>query len=132
MVALAASARLDEGANTFDALLVLLGAGMGLVMPNMTTTIQNAAKPAELGVAMATTSFFRSLGGAFGVALAGMLLSLTVGVQGSGAQTVSALKPAAVAAYGDAVALIFAVFAGVLVLALLVTLATPAVALRRK
>ena len=120
MVALAASARLDAGANLFDALLVVLGGGMGLVMPNMTTTIQNAAKPAELGVAMATTSFFRALGGAFGVALAGMLLNSTV--RGS----------AAPAAYGDAVALIFAVFAGVLVLALLAAVATPGVALRRK
>jgi EmrB/QacA subfamily drug resistance transporter len=117
LLALAVSVRLGAGANAFDALLVLLGAGMGLVMPNMTTTIQNAAPSGGLGVAMATTSFFRSLGGAFGVAVAGMLLNLTLrGHEG---------------AYAQAVALIFAVFAGVLVLALAAAAGTPGVALRK-
>jgi EmrB/QacA subfamily drug resistance transporter len=140
MAALAVSAHLDAGANTFDALLVLMGGGMGLVMPNMTTTIQNAAPPAHLGVAMATTGFFRALGGAFGVAVAGMLLSLTVRGHGGGAlmsgsmealdRLSASARTAVVGAYGDAVALIFAVFAGVMVLALVAALATPSMKLR--
>ena len=144
MAALAGSVRAGVGSNGFDALLVVLGAGMGLVMPNMTTTIQNAARAGELGVAMATTSFFRSLGGAFGVALAGMMLTLTLrahaatsggNLMSAGVQALQSLPPAertlVIGAYGSAVSLIFAVFAGVLVLALAAAALTPEVALRK-
>ena len=144
LAALAVSVRQGMGSNGLDLLLVVLGAGMGLVMPNMTTTIQNAARPGELGTAMATTSFFRSLGGAFGVALAGMMLSLTLhahadagggDLMNAGVQALQALPPAAravvIAGYGSAVSLIFAVFAGVLVAACVVSLFTREVALRR-
>src|SRR5262249_36920115 len=51
--------------------LVGLGMGLGLVMPNLTTAIQNAVLPQDLGVATSAASFFRSLGGALGVALSG-------------------------------------------------------------
>src|SRR5262249_36712000 len=51
--------------------LVGLGLGLGLVMPNLTTAIQNAVSPEDLGVATSAASFFRSLGGALGVALSG-------------------------------------------------------------
>ncbi len=144
LAALAASVRAGMGSNGLDGLLVVLGAGMGLVMPNMTTTIQNAARAGELGTAMATTSFFRSLGGAFGVALAGMMLSISLrahaaagggDLMNAGVQALQALPPAAravvVAGYGGAVSLIFAVFAGVLVVAGVVALFTREVALRK-
>ena len=55
--------------------LVVTGAGLGLVMPNLTVAIQNAVPPEMLGVATSAVSFFRSLGGAFGVALSGSLLT---------------------------------------------------------
>src|SRR5262249_54763909 len=51
--------------------LVGLGFGLGLVMPNLTTAIQNAVAPQDLAVATSAASFFRSLGGALGVALSG-------------------------------------------------------------
>src|SRR5262249_25964511 len=51
--------------------LVGLGLGLGLVMPNLTTAIQNAVPQQDLGVATSAASFFRSLGGALGVALSG-------------------------------------------------------------
>jgi EmrB/QacA subfamily drug resistance transporter len=51
--------------------LVMLGVGLGLVMPNLTTAIQNAVLPEDLGVATSSAAFFRSLGGALGVALSG-------------------------------------------------------------
>ncbi len=69
------AAILGASANAFDTLLVALGAGIGLVMPNMTTAIQNAVATRDLGVATATLAFFRSLGAAFGVALAGTVLN---------------------------------------------------------
>jgi EmrB/QacA subfamily drug resistance transporter len=144
LAALAASVHAGIGSNGFDALLVGLGAGMGLVMPNMTTTIQNAARAGELGTAMATTSFFRSLGGAFGVALAGMMLSVTLrahaaagggNLMNAGVQTLQRLGAAerlvVVGAYASAMSLIFAVFAAVLVAASLVAAVTPELALRR-
>ena len=144
MAALAVSVHAGVGSNGFDAGLVVLGAGMGLVMPNMTTAIQNAARPSELGTAMATTAFFRSLGGAFGVALAGMMLTITLRAhQAGGGGTVmnagvqalqnlpAAQRAVVTGAYGSAVALIFAVFAGVLVASGVVAAVTPEIALRR-
>ena len=67
-------------ANGFDALLALLGLGLGLVMPNITTAVQSAVAPADMGVATATMAFFRSLGGAFGVAMSGTILATTLNV----------------------------------------------------
>ena len=66
-----------EGAGLpfIECALVLLGLGFGLVMPNLTVAIQNAVQPGELGMATATAGFFRSLGGAFGVALSGTIVT---------------------------------------------------------
>jgi EmrB/QacA subfamily drug resistance transporter len=75
---LAWSAFTGVSANAVDGWLVLLGAGMGLVMPNITTAVQSAVSPADLGVATATLGFFRSLGGAFGVAVSGAILAATL------------------------------------------------------
>jgi EmrB/QacA subfamily drug resistance transporter len=56
--------------------LVFLGAGLGLVMPNLTVAIQNAVERHEMGSATSVSGFMRSLGGALGVALAGTVLAL--------------------------------------------------------
>ena len=55
----------------FSVVSVLLGGGMGLGMPNAITLVQNAVRRDQLGVATGSVSFFRSLGGAAGVALSG-------------------------------------------------------------
>ena len=55
--------------------LVTLGMGFGLVMPNLMVAIQNAVLPVEMGSATATTAFFRSLGGTFGVAVSGAIMT---------------------------------------------------------
>src|ERR1700744_766453 len=49
--------------------LVFLGAGLGLVMPNLTVAIQNAVERHEMGSATSLSGFIRSLGGALGVAV---------------------------------------------------------------
>jgi MFS family permease len=54
---------------------VVMGLGVGLVMPNLTTAIQNAVPRRDLGAATAAAAFFRSLGGALGAALAGAVLA---------------------------------------------------------
>jgi EmrB/QacA subfamily drug resistance transporter len=61
-----------------ELILVAVGAGTGFVMPNLTTAIQNAVPRGDLGVATASASFFRALGGALGAALTGAILSTRV------------------------------------------------------
>ena len=53
----------------------MLGLGIGVSFPNLTTAIQNAVDRADLGAATAMSAFFRSLGGAVGVALSGAILT---------------------------------------------------------
>jgi EmrB/QacA subfamily drug resistance transporter len=123
------------GANEFDALLVCLGAGMGLVMPNITTAIQNAVATRDLGVATATQAFFRSLGAAFGVALAGTLLNGTLRARlpssliGQGLTELQNLPAASrgelIDAYGHALSLTFGVAAGIAALAFAIVLFLP-------
>jgi EmrB/QacA subfamily drug resistance transporter len=55
--------------------LFLLGSGLGLAFPNLTLSVQNASPVEDLGVATSTANFFRSVGAAFGAALAGAFLS---------------------------------------------------------
>ncbi len=72
---LAWAARTGLGALPIEGILVVMGLGIGFVMPNLTTAIQNAVERRELGGATATAAFFRSLGGSLGVALSGAVLA---------------------------------------------------------
>jgi EmrB/QacA subfamily drug resistance transporter len=47
----------------------LSGYGIGLFMPVILISVQNTVEPRDLGVGTASVSFFRSMGGSFGVAL---------------------------------------------------------------
>ena len=47
----------------------LSGYGIGLFMPVMLISVQNSVEMRDLGVGTASVSFFRSMGGSFGVAL---------------------------------------------------------------
>jgi MFS family permease len=53
----------------------LLGLGMGMGMPNLTTAVQNAVAHKELGAATGAMTFARSLGGAVGVATSGTIMA---------------------------------------------------------
>ena len=75
-VALAWAARSQVGVLPIEGVLVLMGTGIGFVMPNLTTAIQNAVGRGELGGATAAAAFLRSLGGALGVAASGAALTL--------------------------------------------------------
>jgi EmrB/QacA subfamily drug resistance transporter len=55
--------------------MVVLGAGLGLVMQVMVLVTQNSVDRSDLGVATATVSFFRSVGGSVGVAVFGALFT---------------------------------------------------------
>ena len=56
------------------AYMVLLGGGIGLVQPNITVAIQNAADRRDVGVATGCMLLFRAIGGSAGVTLAGTML----------------------------------------------------------
>jgi len=55
--------------------LAMMGMGMGLIMQVVVLAIQNAVEHKDLGAATASTGFFRSMGGALGVAMFGAVLS---------------------------------------------------------
>lgn len=54
--------------------MVLLGGGIGLVQPNITVAVQNAAARADVGVATGCMLLFRAIGGATGATLAGTFM----------------------------------------------------------
>ena len=55
--------------------MAVVGVGIGLVMQVLVLVVQNDAKPREIGVATSTATFFRSVGGSFGVALFGAIFA---------------------------------------------------------
>lgn len=65
-----------ESSYAYEAMLmVLLGAGLGVVMPVMNLAVQNEFKQQDLGVATSSSQLFRSLGSTIGVAVFGALLT---------------------------------------------------------
>jgi EmrB/QacA subfamily drug resistance transporter len=57
------------------ALMFVTGLGLGLVMQVLVVAVQNAVPYSALGVATATSTFFRTIGGAFGVAVLGAVFA---------------------------------------------------------
>lgn len=142
---LAWAASAGAGAWLMESSLVGLGVGLGLVMPTLTVAIQNAVERRDLGVATSASAFFRSLGSAVGVALAGAIMTaelhrllpaayteaaaggpslLEEGVQGI-ARLPLAQHEAIVAAYRHAIAAAFVAGAVVAALALAAVLWLP-------
>lgn len=57
-----------------DLLMMWVGLSIGIVMPSSLVAIQNAVPRSQLGVATAGSAFFRTLGGAIGVAVLSAVL----------------------------------------------------------
>ena len=55
--------------------MLALGVGIGLVMQVIVLAMQNSVDPRDMGVATSSATFFRSLGGTFGTALFGTILT---------------------------------------------------------
>lgn len=55
--------------------LVLVGLGLGTLMPILTIAVQNAVPYEQMGVATASTQFFRSIGGTLGLAVLGSVMT---------------------------------------------------------
>jgi EmrB/QacA subfamily drug resistance transporter len=56
-----------------SAYMAVVGVGIGLVMQVLVLVVQNDADPRNIGAATSTATFFRSLGGSFGVAIFGAI-----------------------------------------------------------
>ena len=55
--------------------MLIVGVGIGLVMQVLVLVVQNDAQPENIGVATSTATFFRSMGGSFGVAIFGAIFA---------------------------------------------------------
>ncbi|SDN33924.1 MDR family MFS transporter [Allokutzneria albata] len=62
-----------------SAVMVLMGAGLGLCMQTLVLAVQNDVPPSDMGVATASATFFRQMGGTIGAAA---FLSVLFGVVG--------------------------------------------------
>ncbi len=144
-----------SGELEISALLMLLGVGIGLVMQVLVLAVQNGVDYKDLGTATSLSSFFRSMGGAFGTAILGAVLTdrldgnllaalppaarphihqLAQAVVGSPAALKRLPAPihmAAVQAYVHSIDTVFMVAAPITFLAFLASLALPEVKLRR-
>jgi EmrB/QacA subfamily drug resistance transporter len=129
--------------------MVILGLGIGLVMQVLVLAVQNDVDYRNLGVATSGATFFRSIGGCFGVAICGAIFSNRLADElsklsdlppsvGAGRVTrdvVAQLPPAAraafVGAYADALTTVFAVCAPIAALAFALSWLLPEKPLRR-
>jgi EmrB/QacA subfamily drug resistance transporter len=117
--------------------IFVLGAGLGLVMPNMTIAMQNALPAARRGVGTAMLAFFRSLGGLIGVTGSGAIVAHQLQAHGAAMPAISEGGPHQLSAvalqahlamadlYRHAIASIFGTGTVMIGLALLVLLFLP-------
>lgn len=72
--------RMGLGTTNLSAIrnMIVLGLGVGLVMPTITLAVQNAFPPRQLGVVTSSLQFFRSIGGTIGIALMGTYLTTQI------------------------------------------------------
>jgi MFS family permease len=61
--------------------MLVIGVGIGTVMPVLVLVAQNAAPPRDMGAATSTATFFRSIGGSVGVAVFGAIFAAQLGTE---------------------------------------------------
>jgi MFS family permease len=77
-LALMGTVRYDTSFVALSIFMALLGLGVGMLMQNLVLVVQNTVRQQDMGAASAAVAFFRSLGGAVGVAVLGAVLSARV------------------------------------------------------
>ncbi|WP_250646025.1 MDR family MFS transporter [Microbacterium tenebrionis] len=77
-VSLMATLRYDTPFPLVATYMFVLGAGLGMVMQNLTLIVQNDTSPTQLGAASSNVNFFRTIAGTIGVTIMGSLLSTSV------------------------------------------------------
>jgi len=112
--------------------MILCGVGLGPSFPLFTLAVQNGVEVRRVGQATGAVQFFRQLGGTVGTAVMGTVLAAGVAgatlVEGT---PVGTIDPELREAFADSITTIYALTAGVVVLALLATLRIPDLALRK-
>ncbi len=129
--------------------MFVVGLGLGLVMQVLVLAVQNDVDYRDLGVATAGATFFRSIGGCFGVAICGAIFSNRLAhelaqipglpasaasgrvTSASVAQLPSAVRATFVSAYADALTTIFLVCAPIAAVAFVLAWLLPEKPLRR-
>jgi EmrB/QacA subfamily drug resistance transporter len=76
--------------------MLIVGIGLGSAMQPLVLAVQNGLGPRDMGAGTAASTFFRSLGGAVGVAALGAVLSNKLAGLGGGGGTVSVNDPATI------------------------------------
>jgi EmrB/QacA subfamily drug resistance transporter len=123
-LALLAALAGDPSQTTTGLALALFGLGFGMVGQVLIVAVQNSVDRRRLGVAMATTNFFRALGGAVGAAVLGAVFAARAGSHTSA--TAAVARPDII----DAVQTVFIVATPIAALALVVVLALEEVPLQ--
>ena len=67
--------RVDTAPWVASVSMLVVGIGIGLVMQVLVLIVQNDVRPRDIGVATSTATFFRSVGGSFGVAIFGAIFA---------------------------------------------------------
>jgi hypothetical protein len=76
--ALLSTLRSDTDLVAVCAYMAVFGCGLGLTMQVLVLAVQNTSEQRDLGIATSSATFFRSMGGAVGVALFGAILTSRV------------------------------------------------------
>jgi hypothetical protein len=74
-IALCATLKVDTAMAVIFGFLVVIGVGLGLCMQPMVLAAQDGLEPHELGAGTASMTFLRQLGGSFGVAAFGAVMT---------------------------------------------------------
>ena len=85
--------------------MLLMGAGLGLSMQTLMVSVQNALPPKDMGVATSSVTFFRSLGGTFGVAISLAVLFASLAGKIQDRARAAGLPQAVIDRFGEASAL---------------------------
>nr|WP_237762671.1 MFS transporter [Arthrobacter sp. ERGS1:01] len=128
----------------------IFGLGLGMMMQNLVLAVQNTVEAKDIGSASGSVAFFRTVGGAAGVAVLGAMMGTKVakliteglagiGIKapaGGGAELDLSTMPEPIklivrASYGDGAAMIFMISACIAVVALIAVLLIKEIPLRR-
>ncbi|MGF2949982.1 DHA2 family efflux MFS transporter permease subunit [Microbacterium alcoholitolerans] len=77
-VSLMSTLRYDTSFALVATYMFVLGAGLGMVMQNLTLIVQNDTPPQQLGAASSNVNFFRTIAGTIGVTIMGSLMASSV------------------------------------------------------
>jgi len=94
--------------------VVVVGLGIGLMMQTLTVAVQNSVSRRAIGVATASTQFFRAIGAMVGVAVMGTIVTSRLG-----GQAAAGADPVTLAAAIHPIFVVSIVLAAVALLALL-------------